>query len=105
DRARLRADPGRRVDLHRCRPRDLCGTDAVRFPAPAPERGHLDGTGARRVDLPRRPDRVPALALDPRPRQLIWSEVCQVARLEGRLRAFLFGGESAAAVVDALCRG
>ena len=37
--------------------------------------------------------------------QLIWSEVCQVARLEGpRLRAFLFGGGSAAAVVDVVSR-
>jgi hypothetical protein len=38
--------------------------------------------------------------------QLIWSEVCQVARLGGpRLRAFFFGGGSAPAVVDAWCRG
>jgi len=38
--------------------------------------------------------------------QLIWDEVCQVAWLEGpRLRAVSFGGESAVAVVDALCRG
>ena len=37
---------------------------------------------------------------------LIWSVRCQGARLEGpRRRAFVVGGESAAAGVDALCRG
>ena len=61
DRARLRADPGRRAHLRGRRSRHLRRFDVVRLPALAPQQGHRDRAAARRVDLPRRAQRVPAV--------------------------------------------
>src|SRR4029450_10642304 len=45
------------------RPGDLRGLDRIRLPAPAAYPGHQGGAPARRLDLPGRPQRVPAAAL------------------------------------------
>jgi hypothetical protein len=45
--------------------------DTLRLPAPAPDEGHPYRAAARGVDLPRCPQRLPALPLDLRRRRLV----------------------------------
>jgi hypothetical protein len=56
-------NPERRADLLDRRPGDLRRIHAVRFPASEANAGHSRRTAARGVDLPRRPERLPALAV------------------------------------------
>src|SRR4029079_7692104 len=68
DRDHFREHPERRVDLFHRRPRDLRRVHAVRLPAAETDAGYSRRTGARGIDLPRRPQRVPALAQSVQPR-------------------------------------
>jgi hypothetical protein len=74
NRARVRADTGRSADLRDRRPCDLRWTDALRLPAAAPDQRHPYCAAARSVDLPRRPQCLPALPLDLRRRRLVTLE-------------------------------
>src|SRR5262249_7438853 len=62
DRPRLRPDPWGRARLRRSRTGGVRWAHVVRLSAAAPERGCTHGSCSRRVDLPRRPECLPALS-------------------------------------------
>src|SRR4029453_13323845 len=68
NRGHLRANPERRADLLDRAPRDLRRLHDVRLPASTPDAGHSCRTAPRGLDLPRRSQRLPALALALQPR-------------------------------------
>jgi Inhibitor of apoptosis-promoting Bax1 len=63
DRGHLREHPEQRADLLDRRPRDLRRVHDVRLPAPEADAGHPRRSVARRLDLPRHPQRLPAPAI------------------------------------------
>src|SRR4029450_6856184 len=68
DRDHLREHPARGVDLLDRRARDLRRVHAVRLPASATDAGHSRRAAARRLDLPRRPERLPAVPQSVQPK-------------------------------------
>ena len=62
--------PNGSLDLRRARPRRLRRVHDDRLPAAAEVEGHQGRAAARRIDLPRHPQRLPLLPLDLRPAQL-----------------------------------
>ena len=64
----LRPDPRRRAHLRDPWTGDLRRLDRLRLPTPSPQPGHPDRPVARGLDLPRHPQRVPAVPVALRPR-------------------------------------